>query len=179
MERNPYAPPSSATQVVPEILPGTGPAGLSGWLVLVGLGLVVTPLRLASYVLQTLLPMFSDGTWHVLTTPGSANYHPLWGPWLLAEIVINLFFVAASLYLLFLFFRKSWRFPKLYVGYLIANLLFVVADAFAVQFVLPDRPILDPETMRDLIRSLVGVALWVPYVFLSRRVKNTFVRIDA
>jgi hypothetical protein len=179
MEHNPYAPPSSATEAVPAVSPGAGPAGLSGWLVLVGIGLFIAPIRLAIFLLQTFPPIFRDGTWGTLTTPASASYHPFWAPLLLAEMVINFIFIVMSIYLLFLFFRKSARFPKLYVMFLLSNLAFLLADAFAVTIVLPSQPIMDPDTAREFGRSVVSASIWVPYLFLSKRVKNTFVRIDA
>jgi hypothetical protein len=179
MQHNPYAPPSSATEAAPAVPPGAGPAGLSGWLVLVGLGLFVTPFRLAIFLLQTFPPIFRDGTWGTLTTPGSAPYHPLWAPLLLVEMAINFIFIVMSIYLLFLFFRKSARFPKLYVMFLLSNLAFLLADAFAVTIVLPDQPFMDPNTAGEFVRSVVSVSIWVPYLFLSKRVKNTFVRTDA
>jgi hypothetical protein len=178
MERNPYAPPSSVTEVTPQIAPGEGPAGLSGWLVLVGLGLVVTPFRLAIFLGTTFPPMFKDGTWETLTTPGPAPYHPLWGPLLIGEIVVNLIFVLTSIYLVYLFFRKSWRFPRLYIAFLAANLVFLLADALAVKVVLPGQPFMDPDTAREFFRSIFAMAVWVPYLIVSKRVKNTFIRVD-
>jgi hypothetical protein len=94
-------------------------------------------------------------------------------------MVINFIFIVMSIYLLFLFFRKSARFPKLYVMFLLSNLAFLLADAFAVTIVLPSQPIMDPDTAREFGRSVVSASIWVPYLFLSKRVKNTFVRIDA
>ena len=179
MQHNPYAPPSSATETAPAVLPSSGPAGLSGWLVLVGFGLCITPIRLAIFLLQTFPPIFRDGTWGTLTTPGSAPYHPLWAPLLLAEMVINFIFIAMSIYLLFLFFRKSARFPNLYIMFLLSNLAFLLADAFAVTIVLPSQPFMDPNTAREFGRSVVSACIWVPYLFLSKRVKNTFVRTNA
>ena len=83
------------------------------------------------------------------------------------------------IYLLFLFFRRSARFPKLYIMFLCSNLAFLLADAFAVRIVLPNQPIMDPETAREFGRSIVAASIWVPYLLLSKRVKNTFVRTDA
>jgi hypothetical protein len=181
MQPNPYAPPSSSVVAEPPpIVPPTdGPVGLSGWLVLVGIGVVVSPLRLAYFLLQTYLPMFRDGTWETVTTPGSASYHPFWGPLLLGEIIVNSAFILMSIYLLYLFFRKSSRFPKTYVVFLIANFSFILADAFAAQVVLPDQPVLDPQTGREFGRAVFAAVVWIPYMLVSKRVKNTFVRTDA
>lgn len=175
MERNPYAPPSSVIEETPQVSPEDGPSGLSGWLILVAIGLIGTPIRLAFFTLKTYPPIFRDGTWATLTTPGPAPYHPMWGPLLIVEIVINLTFIIMSLYLLYLFFRKSWRFPRLYITFLVANLCFLLADALAIKLVLPEQPIMDPDTAREFFRSVVAVSIWVPYLLVSKRVKNTFV----
>ena len=176
MDRNPYSPPASVTEVVPGTTAASGPAGLAGWLVLVCLGLIVTPIRLAVFLLQTYPPIFRDGTWQRITTPGAGAYHPVWGPLLVFEIIINAAFIATSIYLLFLFFQRSWRFPGIYVAFLVVNLLFMFADALAVHFILPGRPLFDSESGAELGRAILSVVIWVPYMFLSRRVKNTFVR---
>ncbi|HET9864089.1 MAG TPA: DUF2569 domain-containing protein [Steroidobacteraceae bacterium] len=178
MDRNPYSPPASATEVAPAIESGSGPVGLSGWLVVVCLGLILTPLRLGIYLVQTYPPIFRDGTWQTLTTPGPAPYHPFWGPLLVLEMVSDCLFIAATVYLLFLFFMKSWRFPKIYIGYLVANVAFLVMDALAVHVVLPGRPLFDATSGGDLGRSVIGAAIWIPYMSMSRRVRNTFVQIS-
>ena len=45
--------------------------GLGGWLVLVGIGVVVAPLRLLFMVFPAFIEMFSNGYWDALTTPGT------------------------------------------------------------------------------------------------------------
>jgi hypothetical protein len=182
MDRNPYAPPTSSTQAAPAapetVVPGS-PSGLAGWLIVVCLGLIITTFRLAKFVAETYPPMFRNGTWQDLTTPGAPHFHPFLAPTLIVEIIGNLLMVAAAIYLLFLFFRKSWRFPKTYVAFMISNLVFMVADLFAVSLVLPEQPVMGPDTVTELFRAVIGVGIWVPYMLISGRVKNTFVRIDS
>jgi len=48
-------------------------------------------------------------------------------------------------------------------------------DAFAIQLVLPDEPVFDTETTRELYRSIISGIIWIPYMLLSKRVKATFV----
>jgi hypothetical protein len=33
----------------------------------------------------------------------------------------------------------------------------------------------DPETAKEFFRSLISMAIWVPYMLVSQRVKNTFI----
>jgi hypothetical protein len=35
--------------------------------------------------------------------------------------------------------------------------------------------LLDPETVREILRSLFTAVIWAPYMAASRRVRNTFV----
>lgn len=79
--------------------------GLGGWLILVGAGIVINPIRLL-VILALYLPIFSDGTWEALTTVGSKSYHPLLGPELIGEIICNMVLVAVSIYFIYLFFSK-------------------------------------------------------------------------
>jgi hypothetical protein len=184
VDRNPYAPPASEVELRPQppaapSLDNGGPRGLGGWLVLVALGLFASPIRLGLVLSQVYSPLFSDGTWESLTSPSGDFYHPAWAPILLTEMLVNLLFIAASIYLMVLFFRTSERFPMRYAIFLASSLAFVLLDAVAVKLVLPDEPILDPETTKELLRAAVAAGIWIPYMFLSRRVKNTFVRTAA
>jgi Protein of unknown function (DUF2569) len=152
-----------------------GPAGLGGWLVLVGLGLVSTPISVFVFLLQNFPPLFSDGTWAALPTPGSETYHPLWAPLFIFEIVGNLAFVLTGLWLLTLFFRRSNNFPTVFIWFVSINVLFILVDAWLGSFVLPEEPMFDPATTQELARSVVSSAVWVPYMLSSKRVRNTFV----
>jgi hypothetical protein len=151
------------------------PTGLGGWLVLVAIGLVLSSLRLLVLLGQVFVPIFRDGTWAVLTTPGSEAYHPLWAPLLIFELVGNSGFIVAQLWLLVLFFRRSQSFPKLYVWMAFLNLPFILVDAWLGSFVLTDRPMIDVDTAKELARSIATIVIWVPYMRVSKRVRNTFV----
>jgi len=149
--------------------------GLGGWLILVGIGVVVTPLRIGALLLKTFPPIFSGGAWEALTTPGYEAYSPLWAPILLSEIVINTGLVLVSLYLMYLFFSKRRVFPKWYIGILVFSLIFIVIDAWVVKLVMPNEPMFGPGTMKAFLQALVTSLIWIPYMLISKRVKATFV----
>jgi hypothetical protein len=179
MTHNPYTPPEGQVQEgarVPDAgsTEVSGPVGLGGWLVLVCIGLVVTIARTLLHHGQTFVPLFANGTWDALTTPGAESYHPLWMPLLCLEIVWNVASISFCIYLLVLFFRKSRLFPRLYMVLLAASVVFILLDAWLVTLVLPDEPMLDPETTKELGRSLITSLIWIPYMLRSIRVKNTF-----
>jgi Protein of unknown function (DUF2569) len=175
-----YAPPKSSV-LDPDARPtptepGPGPQGLGGWLVLVCIGLVVSAVRLVFQLYNIYVPIFGDGAWGLLTTPGLDNYHPLWAPILILEIVWNVSALLVGLYLLMLFFKRASRFRPIYVALLIVTPIVIVLDAWLVTKVLPEEPMFDPDTTKELGRAVVGLFIWVPYMLVSKRVKNTFLQ---
>ena len=176
---NAYQPPESVFETFKSTdtdVQRRHPSGLGGWLIIVAIGLVVSPIRLSLSFLQTFASLFQDGTWARLTTPGSEKFHVLWGPLLVFEIVSNFIFIVGFTLLAFIFFRKSKLFPKTYIAIVLVNFCFIVFDAWFASFVLPDEPIFDVETTNEIVRSFVHVAVWVPYMLVSKRVGNTFVK---
>lgn len=149
--------------------------GLSGWLILVGIGVVLGPIRLIATTIPVFQPIFSDGTWEALTTVGSGAYNPIWAPLLIGEITYNVSMFIALLYLAYLFFTKHYRFPAAYIFIVVVSLFFIPIDAWVVKFVLPDEPMFDPATTKEFLRVLIGGLIWIPYMLLSKRVKATFV----
>ena len=149
--------------------------GLSGWLILVGLGVVFSPFRLLFTYVPMYKPIFEDGTWEAITTVGSEAYHSLWAPILLGEIAFNSLMVVVSIYLIYLFFSKHYLFPKLYIGIVAISIMFIPLDAWLVTKILPSEPMFDPETTKEFLRSLVAGIIWIPYMLISKRVEATFV----
>ncbi len=152
-----------------------GPKGLGGWLILVGIGVVVSPLRLMYEAVELYWPIFRDGTFDELTNPASEIYHPLWGTVLLGEMFTNFLFFVASLLLLVWFFEKSVRFPRWYIIFVLTNIGFLFASAAALQLVMPELPFMEQSDIVDVAKAVIAAAVWVPYLLVSERVKNTFV----
>jgi hypothetical protein len=109
--------------------------GIGGWLTLVALGLLVTPVMLAFHLLGTYLPFVTDGTLQTLSDPNSTAYHPLWVPLITFEVVGNILMFIGYCYLLYLFFKRSETFPKSYIFLLVASLIFVAVDFFAADLI--------------------------------------------
>jgi len=149
--------------------------GLGGWLILVGLGIVFSPVKIVTMVFPIYMEIFSNGSWELLTTAGTQYYNSMWMPYLLIEMIVNIVFLVTWLYIAFLFFTKKKLFKKVYIAMLVLSLLFIFLDAVSIRLILPDEPIFDPDTTKELIRGLIAVLIWVPYVLVSKRVKLTFV----
>jgi hypothetical protein len=181
--RNPYNPPDAPVNdsFNSENNPGGGseinqPERLGGWLVLVGIGIVISPFRLVAHLFSAYSSVFSNGAWEILTTPGTEAYSPLWAPLVYGEIAVNGGLVLVTTYIAFLFFSRKKIFPKWYIGTLLFNLLFIFADALVVSFMRPDITVFDADTTKEFGRSLVSALIWIPYMLISKRVKKTFVK---
>src|SRR5262245_40099328 len=66
-----------------------GPSGLGGWLILVGVGIAVSLVRVVQGGLE-LAPSYSLQTWHSATTPGAELYDPAFATVLIAELLGNI-----------------------------------------------------------------------------------------
>jgi hypothetical protein len=101
-------------------------------------------------------------------------------------IVVEVFggigvFLVWPIVLLVQFFQKKKEFPGNYVRYAIAGAAFVFVDLaltwvlFADVMAAAGIPLVGPDTARGTTSALASLFIWVPYMFNSVRVKNTFV----
>ena len=151
-----------------------GPRGLGGWLILVGIGLVLTPVKNAMVLFTLHLPLFFGDAWEQLTMPGNEHYHPMYAPLIAFETIGNGAFVLFGLTALVLFFRKSRRFPRWMIALQVANVLFAVGD-MVLGMQIPEVAQSPDEGVKYIVRASVGALIWIPYMLTSKRVRNTFV----
>jgi magnesium-transporting ATPase (P-type) len=150
--------------------------GLGGWLILVGIGLVISPLILLAKLSKVYLPMFNDGTWEALTTLTSESYNSSFLSFLLAgEMFFSSLMTLASLYLIYLFFTKKSFFPKLYIWILVFSLIIIPLDAILASSIFPNKEVFDAEKIKEIGRIVLVSLVWIPYMLISKRVKATFV----
>ncbi len=155
--------------------------GLRGWLILVDLGLIVAVIFQLVGVYQS-VKLFIDGTISVLSDASSTTYIPGFTLWIIYGFIAQIIIIFASLYLLYLFSQKSKKFPKLYIVFLIASLIFILLDyaiwaslsgaTSTTQEILKNA---QPDLLKSLLRSIVAAIVWGLYMKKSKRVKATFV----
>src|SRR4029450_9088293 len=107
----------------------SAPSGIGGWVILISLGLCLTPIRIGAEIVQgvrSLQPL----AWRVVTTPGSPAYHPLFGPLIIGEMVANVVLLVWALVLPYLFFTKRRAFPRAMIAFLIVRVVIQMADIF-------------------------------------------------
>ena len=149
--------------------------GLGGWLILVGLNLVIAPVRVVTAIVQC-SKAFSPYTWQALTIPGSVSYQPGWAPVLCFELLGQITVLTLAIFGLVLFFKKSRLFPRCFIAMLLANAIFVVVDLILVKSFLKTAGATTGSATQDraLMQVVIGCCIWIPYMLNSRRVKVTF-----
>jgi transglutaminase-like putative cysteine protease len=152
------------------------PSGLGGWLILVGIGILATPIVVAT-TMQRVWSLFSVANWHDLTAPTGARYSPGMQVYLIYVICFNAALVAGSVLLTFLFFQRRRSFPRVYIWFLVFSTVTSVASnilnsSLGVQGA--DKA--GSAVVQSIIQACIQLGIWIPYMLKSGRVKNTFVR---
>lgn len=149
--------------------------GIGGWLILVVIGLTFGLLRLIYAMVKEIMPVFEPDIWVQLTIEGGYLYHPLGKTLLYFELFGNLIFIVFSIALLITIFKKLKLFPKLIIIFLALNLVFLVADYFLADLLPINNSVADEESLKEIFRSIIASAIWIPYFLVSKRVKLTFI----
>ncbi len=146
--------------------------GLGGWLILVGVYIVTSPIRLLNTIY---IQLFSGITLDALMSAGHDDNNPMWNYVLIGEFIYNLCLVVLSLYLIYLFFSKHFLFPRVFTIFILAPIIFIPLDSWAVRLIYPNEVIFDKNTLYNFVRVIVVGVIWLCYMFFSKRVKATFI----
>ncbi|EEZ1117126.1 DUF2569 domain-containing protein, partial [Escherichia coli] len=76
-------------------------------------------------------------------------------------------------YTTYLFFKKKRQLPQYYIALLLALFAFNVADIWGTVTLIGVS--FDLKDAWELLKSIIHLAIWIPYFRLSKRVKLTFV----
>ncbi len=143
-------------------------AGRGGPLVLVGIGVFLTPLVVA-YSLFKGAKVFGAVSWSLLTDPASRTYDANWAPALAFALFYQVLVIVAGPVVAFLFWRRHRSFPLSSVALNGASAVFLVLEAwFRPAALAAKSSALSPAT------AVAVCVAWIAYLLRSRRVKATF-----
>lgn len=152
------------------------PSGLGGWLLFAMVGLAISIVRANYSLYTTYVPIFSNGTWQALTTPGLDTYHPYWAPLLSLEIAGNIIVIGLAVLALILMLQKKRLAPRMAIACYATAFAFIAINHFAADLIPAVAEQDDSDGWRELLRSAVVASIWIPYFILSKRVKATFTK---
>jgi hypothetical protein len=146
------------------------PKSLGGWLIIPLAGVILTFFRQINALPFVLSQLRSDN-WHRLTSPVSAEYHQLWAPWLVWNVIENLSLIVFAIVIVYCVHKRKQTVQELMVCWcvLAGGLSILVEGAFG--HFLYSTPWFD----KVLVLKLIVVCIWTLYFLKSRRVKATFV----
>ena len=148
-----------------------GPRGIGGWMILPIIGLVGT-------LVFTLINLYGVVTeWEgikAIIAGENQTTAALRLP-VAASFLGGLVLICLAALCLYRIFTYSPSVPRLmtifYIGLVVVSLAELAGDSYVSS--LTNTPS-DPTHIKDLVRALVGSAIWIPYFHRSRRVANTF-----
>ena len=144
---------------------------IGGWLILIAIGVTLTPLAL----LYTIKDMnyFEADAWSHILNPQSSEYSVQLGVFIIVEMILNLLFLIFSVLNIILFYQRRTTFPLVFTIYLVCNFLFIALDyTVGIHYDLLE---FDNEVVKDLSKRLIFMGILIPYLFVSTRVKETFI----
>ena len=146
-------------------------SGLGGWLTLVALGQIIGFLRFAVDVGKYYAKDLDEKVW---------TQFPLtmWG-----EAAMNVFLAALFVCTIVLMFRRSREFPRYFIAQFpvviltpfVSNLWVALTLAAATGKSMTEFMSMTEKEAVGIFTTIVGAAIWIPYMLRSQRVKNTFV----
>ena len=147
--------------------------GIGGWLILLGIGHVLRPLGYLKTGRDLYRAVMDTNSWRWLADPIEAGYHAWWAPTLLFELFFNLAGLVFCFLLVALFFRKRAVWPRCLAAFLIFNLAGAILD-WGLIHQIPAAAGSLGNSLRAIASTAVAALIWIPYLFLSKRVRATF-----
>lgn len=136
------------------------PKGIGGWLILPVIGTVLSPFVMAYWTFQSVTALDESLSTGLLA-------------FIVIESVFNFGLMIAWIVAAVQLFRYKRMYPRLFVALLAITLVGTLLDV-AVAAAIFDISV-DANDAKGLARSAIGLAIWGPYMFKSKRVENTFV----
>ena len=139
--------------------------GLKGWLILVAILVCIGP---PSIVYSTLTLIIGVGAeWQIYD--GAQKY------FIVVTCIINVIFLFASIYLIYLFFKKMSKFKLYFIIYLAMSAILTILLTVWLVLLVPTINLLKEIDFTVIIGAIIPALIWIPYIIYSKRVRNTFI----
>jgi hypothetical protein len=149
--------------------------GLGGWLILLGLSLIVSVLWRVHILIKT-SAVFSLQNWHAYTDPTSATYNSMAAPVLLYELFTQLATIVFLILVLVFFFQKRKMFPALFIIFLSVQFVTIALDHVLAKGLRFNGTVAGGHAspVQSIPQLLFPIIIWGLYFRRSKRVKSTF-----
>jgi hypothetical protein len=141
------------------------PVGIKGWLILPAIGTVLSPIYLI-ISFSKLVPTL-EKVWAARAALSTGLF-----VFVIVETLFNVAFILGWLGAILLLALKSPYYPKTYVALMGGMVVFLLVDMIVSAGGYNHQP--GQDELISLGRTILVAAIWIPYMMLSKRVKNTF-----
>jgi transglutaminase-like putative cysteine protease len=141
---------------------------LGGWLILLLIGLFLTPVIVIINLVDT--NYFTIAVWHNV---GKYSYASSLKAHIIFKVCGLVITGCYAIFCLVLFLTRRDITPKYMIGYLAFNVVFRVADYIIISSV--SRMPVSQDFVQDIVSTAIAAAIWVPYFIKSVRVQQTFI----
>jgi transglutaminase-like putative cysteine protease len=152
------------------------PRKLGGWLILVTIGISITPLLLI-YDLISAPEYYNSYMWQGIFTLDGSSQNLMFGLLMGFEQIYNIVFLVFSVFVFMLLYNKRSTFPFFGVIFYVVSAIFIIIDSMLALNINPEvfTAADKLELYNEVTRSIIAAIIWVPYILRSKRVKQTFV----
>lgn len=159
----------NTTEVVATVPTGESYDKIGGFLVLLAIGLVIAPFTYVVDIGDT-IKVINNGDFE-LFKDGFKNL-------MYFNVASSLFLLIYLFFLMFQFFHKKQSFPKYFSLYYVLNIataiiIFISIDKIGLSNLMESKDLQDMSS--SLFKSIFAAIIWIPYLFISKRAKGTFV----
>ena len=167
-----------STDKINEVDTSSGPKGIGGWLILPIIGFIGVILLTFKNLLETFSKENMAGLEAIIDATS--------GPLATLKIPLALSFIAgvvviaSASYCLLMIINKDYKIVKFatfhYLILAVAGLVDLWAG-FVLEAAVPSAP-LGNDVIKGAMQGILVALVWIPYFRMSKRVKNTFVKIE-
>lgn len=161
------------------------PEGLGGWLIIIGISILVS-------LANSLINLFCGFSYEFNSNSDETDLFtrellrfssPHKGDYLYGiQYIVFFYYLTFALlnsYLIWLYFKKNYRFPKLFIAVEFYRALFSFIIFFIITLLTENIVaylILTWSVLLQLIPVVIHAGITIPYMYSFKRVKNTFVK---
>ncbi|KZS39339.1 hypothetical protein AWE51_12415 [Aquimarina aggregata] len=152
------------------------PLQIGGWLILISIGLILTPFKVIFQLFNSYEDFFGNNTWNYIIQDHKNLNELFYSLLVLLELTYNIVLVVFSILLIILFFKRRNILPRLMIIFYVGTFLFLTFDSI-IAFNLNTTLFTEAEkvqTFKEIGTSFIRSIIWVPYFLISKRVKSTF-----
>ena len=166
--------PGQAAESPPSPPAPAAPLPIGGWLILPGIGLVLSPPNILSKS-DSLLRILDRAVW-VEALESAGAWRGMMEFTLLFELCGNTLLVAVAVWANVEFFRRRRVFPLVYILFMVLGIVLQFSDSLLATMVGPASSPVTPQEVGRLSVSIAGFVIWTTYLLRSGRARRTFVR---